>query len=249
MASTNVDTLLNPQSSSTKTNVAPKLRSTYFSRRTNNYNSSGSFNNVFDKVSSAPQQSSAPRDSSYRSSTVESTTRTSYNANRSAQQPSQPSAQQSAQKAEPKASTPDNVKQSEPIEPIEQPEPVDVDQPDEVDEAPSQSTPQMPLEMSALFSTSTESLLAVRETPSNDEPVLMTVMPQQSSGNSQSMLNMLTGNNWLQPSTTDQPPVVEPEQLIPAVEELLAQLSDELGPIQTDVVEPELQPQSIEPIV
>ena len=242
MASTSLDILLTPQSSSAKKNLATNLRSTYFTRRTNNtnYNSSGSFNSVLDRVSSAPQQSSAPRDSSHRS-TVETTDKTSYNAAKS----SQPKAQQSTPQDAPSDDF-DQIKTDASKEPTET-----VKQPDEVEDAPSQSKMQMPIEMSALFSTSTESLLAVKDLPSNDEPVLMTVLPQQSNGNNQSMLNMLAGNTWRQLPTAiiDQQNPLEPAQLIPTLEEPIAQPLIDEDMLQATVLGSETQAQLIEPLV
>ena len=79
-AANNVNLLLNTQSNSTKSNPASSLRSTYLSRKTYNVNrnSSSSFNNVLDRVNSAPQQNTATREP-YKTSTVESTAKSSSN--------------------------------------------------------------------------------------------------------------------------------------------------------------------------
>ena len=79
-ATNNVNLLLNTQTNPNKVNPASSIRSTYFARKTYNVNrnSAGSFNNVLDRINSAPQQNTAPRDT-YKSSSVESTAKSSSN--------------------------------------------------------------------------------------------------------------------------------------------------------------------------
>ena len=211
MADTKINPLLSMQSGTSKTSNAASIRSTHFSRRTYNvnYRNSGSFDNILNRVSTTQTQSSAPaaRDSS-RISTSESTTRTRSD-NYQPKQTTQSATQKPAQKTD---TTP---KDSKPVEPIKQSE--------EVDEV--STNPAMPFEMSALFSTSTESLLAVKDVPTDEQPVMMTVLPQQSNGDNQSMLNMLAGNTWrqqVQPTTIVQEAAVEPEQIqMPTIDELI----------------------------
>ena len=230
----NVNLLLNTQSNSAKANHASSLRSTYFSRKTYNVNRnvSSSFNNVLDRVSSAPQQTAPTRDT-YKTSNVESTAKSSSNDVRTFKSKTQDTS------PAPKDTAPEDIdpKEVKPVEDIED------------EGTPSKATAQMPIDMSALFSTSTESLLAVKEAPVTDEPVLMSVLPQESNSNNQSMLNMLAGNNWrqLQPvQSLEQPAVIEPEQVMPTVDELLVKPLVDVE-VQTTVAEPQMQARVLEP--
>ncbi len=168
---TNLNVLLNPQPAKSSTS----LRSNYFSRKTYNlnYKNSGSFNNVLDKIST-PTERSTPTDN------FGATNRTSNDYSRQTSRANERS--MSKQSASTKNdAAPDDVEHIDDVE-------------EDIDEKPSAKS--APVDAPVMFTMSTETLLAVRETPTVEEPVMMTVLPQQSNADNQSMLNMLAGNTW-----------------------------------------------------
>ncbi len=194
MAAANVNLILNTQPGNTKSSSAASIRSTYFSRRTysGNYKNQSNFNTILDRASSTQQQTNpTPAREPQKISASESTTKPRTDDYKKAQQPTQ------KPKDAPKSET--TAKDAEPIKKAVE----------ELDDAPANSTAAIPIDMSALFSTSTESLLAVKDAPTSDlQPVLMTVLPQESNVENQSMLNMLAGNTWrqqMQPQKIAQP--------------------------------------------
>ena len=207
---TNINLLLNSQTAKS----SKSLRSNYISHRTSNlnYKNTGSFNNVLDRISTPTERSTS-------TDNFGATNRTSNDYSRQNTRTNDRSTVKQSTSTRNDAAPDD----AEPIENVE----------DELDAKPS--APIAPLDEPVMFTMSTETLLAVRDVPTNDEPVLMTVLPQQSNANNQSMLNMLAGNTW----RAVEPTAIEPEN-IPS-DGLIASTA----PVMEEIRPLDIAPQSI----